>query len=97
MRVDEAKVAKLSSLLAEAGRAHHEALPGDDPEWARWYATFLKGELGELLGLTPSVDRIVDLLTLAQRRHQAEAADQPWPDHYARVLVELAGEAPAGG
>ena len=79
----------LPELLVGTGRAHHQAFietDGFDPEWPLWYAEYLIGHLRER-GYTGTQAELVAALVDADRAHQAEAADTPWPEFYAGRLL----------
>ena len=84
---------ELSSLLDETGKAHHRAFArsdGYDPEWASWYAPMLQAGIGDRLGRTITRSELTYLLIRAEREHAAAADGSPWPDFYARVILEAA-------
>ncbi len=79
----------LADLLMTAWRAHHDATGGPDPEWPRWYAGFLDGELGAFLGFDPDLETIEEWLTIADRRFLDDQTDSEWASAYAGVILEL--------
>jgi hypothetical protein len=87
------RVTRVGELLRETARAHHHATGGPDPEWPRWYATFLAGRLDEHLGSSPTIEQVEEWLRIGERRlreEHPEGAD--WVPVYAGVLVQLGGE-----
>lgn len=88
----EFKVGALAELLEQAGVRHHEAFAatnGDDPEWPLWYAAYLEDGIAEILGVTPARSRIVQCLLNAKEEHLSSDSDRPWPEFYARYILEL--------
>lgn len=86
-------VDRVAALLHEAGETHHlvyRIVDGDDPDWASWYADWLLrlSELPEILGATPVRSELVWLLVGLDKDYTASAPDAPWPDFYARRIVE---------
>ena len=82
---------ELAALLRETGERHHAAFiesDGADPEWALWYADYLQAHLWDRAGRLPSRGELVYLLVGAERAHAASGSDEPWPDAYARFLLE---------
>ncbi len=81
--------ARVSQLLAETGRAHHQAYlatDGEDPEWPIWYAGYIKEPLAEILGAGLTQSEIVYHLVAADR----EDGDGSWQDRYAARLIAAA-------
>ena len=82
---------ELADLLRETGQAHHAAYrasDGFDPEWAGWYAPWLQARLGDRLGRAVTRSELTYLLIRAEREQAAAADETPWPEYYARVLLE---------
>lgn len=78
-------------LLHQTGRAHHAAfitVDGADPEWPLWYAAYLQGPLGELLGYELSQSEIVYWLVRLDREYSETGSQEPWPQWYARMLLD---------
>ena len=81
----------LAELLVATGHAHHEAFlatDGADTEWPLW-----AGHLEPTLrahGYAGTRSELVAELVNADRAHQSDAADVPWPSFYAaRLLTTL--------
>lgn len=83
------RMTALADLLMAAWHAHHDATGGPDPEWPRWYAGFLDGELDPYVGFNPDVETIEEWLTIADRRFREEKAALEWAPAYAGVILEL--------
>ncbi|HLA44113.1 MAG TPA: hypothetical protein VJZ27_11790, partial [Aggregatilineales bacterium] len=67
---------KLTALMQETGKAHHQAFiesDGADPEWALWYAEHLQKKLGAILGIEFTKSDLVYLLISAQREQETRA------------------------
>ncbi len=85
--------AKVAALLDEAGETHHAVyriVDGEDPDWASWYADWLVrlSELPQHLGTTPVRSELVWMLVTLDRDYGEASPDEPWPDWYARRLIE---------
>jgi hypothetical protein len=83
----------ITSLLREAGRAHHvvyRITDGDDPDWASWYADWLLtlSELPSLLARVPPRSHLVHALVELDRE---SSGGEDWQAAYARGLVERFG------
>jgi hypothetical protein len=90
----EQKLAELAQLFREAGHAHHLAFlatNGDDPEWPRWYAEFLRPRLATVLDAGVSVEELAKILEQleADRKRTAPTAD--WPQFYAAYFLSQSG------
>jgi hypothetical protein len=86
-------VTAVADLLHEAAETHHvvyRIVDGDDPDWASWYADWLLelSELPQLLGRRPIRSELVYELVRLDREYTAAQPDEPWPQVYARALVE---------
>ena len=82
---------QLAALLKEAGERHHQAFQeadGADPEWALWYSGYLQAHLWDAAGRLPSRSELIYLLITAERAHAASGSDEPWPQAYARSLLD---------
>jgi glutaredoxin len=82
---------RLRDLLAEAGRAHHQAFAatnGEDEDWPIWYADHLLGPLRQQLGITLSKSQLIYCLMDADFEHKAVAPDSPWVEFFADQLQE---------
>lgn len=81
----------IAGILAETGRAHHEASAasdGEDPDWAIWYAEYARDKLAEQTGMDFTRSQLVYCLIRADIEHQARSPDSDWADFYAREIVE---------
>ena len=78
-------------LLAETGKAHHQAFiatDGDDPEWPMWYAEFMHTKLMDIMDLNFTQSELIYVLVAADLEHQDEAPDTEWFRFYAGFIVE---------
>jgi len=87
---------RIAGLLHEASETHHTVyriVDGDDPDWASWYADWLinLSELPGILGGAPVRSELVWLLVSLDKEYTAAAPESPWPDWYARRIVEHLG------
>jgi hypothetical protein len=92
----EDHLASVAALLHEAGETHHlvyRVVDGDDPDWASWYADWLLNlsELPQILGTTPVRSELVWLLVSLDKDYSQKSPDTPWPEWYARRIVEQLG------
>lgn len=81
----------IATILAETGRAHHEAFAatdGEDPDWAIWYANYARDKLAERTGMDFTLSELVYCLIRTDIEHQARSPDSDWADFYAREMVE---------
>lgn len=88
------RLRQLSELLAETGRAHHQAYietDGFDPDWPMWYADYLHERLTALLGARFTKSELVYLLITLDRALQRNAPGASWFDYYARALIKRYG------
>ena len=95
---DESQVQRLAALFQETGKAHHEAsleTDGADPEWPIWYANYLHDRLGPYLASPLTRSRLVFCLVETDDEHRAAHADEPWPEYYAKRVIECLGPAEA--
>ena len=84
----------LEELLAETGPAHHQAFiatNGEDPNWAEWYAEYLRLRLNTMLETGFSVSELAALLTEAEADRSKHTPDAEWPRSYAEYLLERFG------
>lgn len=84
----------LTSLLEEAGRAHHEAfrhVDGHDPHWPEWYAAYIEPRIGAITDEVPHRAELADMLTMADVRYREARSDLSWPAFYAELLVAALG------
>jgi hypothetical protein len=86
---DPVRTAALSDLLETAAAAHHDVTGGLGHDWAEWYAEFVADEIEGVLGFDPGADRLARWLRAVAARHGVEAADRPWPEYYAEVIVDM--------
>lgn len=85
---------ELTTVLREAGPAHHAAYietDGDDPEWPLWYANHVADDVRRILDRPDlTVSRLVWAFVDADQTHRVEAPDVPWSEFYAeRFIAEL--------
>lgn len=93
---DEVKVERLAALFKQTGEAHHEAFlqtNGEDPEWPLWYAEYLEDRLAPFLAAPLTRSRLVFCLIETDDEHRARDPDAPWPEYYARRVLECLGPA----
>ena len=87
---------RLTALPASfTRRARHTILSyrivdGDDPDWASWYADWLRdlSELPQLLGAAPVRSELVWLLVSLDKEYTTASPDTPWPQWYAGRIVK---------
>jgi len=84
---------QIAALLHEAAETHHQVYritDGTDPDWASWYADWLTrlSELPELLEARPVRSELTYELVRLDKEYNATASADPWPNYYARALVE---------
>jgi hypothetical protein len=99
--VDE-RTARISKVLREAARLHHDVYritDGADDDWASWYADWLArlSELPELLPMKPVPSELTYLLVKLDREYSSQPREEPWADFYARELVAHFAAAKGGG
>ena len=81
----------LVRVYEQTGHAHHEAfaaVDGVDPDWAIWYAEYLKPRFDEILEVELTKSEIVVLVQSLQQEHEARAAQEPWARFYAAQTFE---------
>ncbi len=88
------KQQKISQLLTEAGKLHHDVyriVDGDDPDWASWYADWLinLSELPKILGKRPVRSQLIYQLVDLGNKYENEHPKMAWQDFYAQQLVKL--------
>src|ERR671931_28640 len=93
---DTDTVGAIADVLQRAAETHHvvyRIVDGDDPDWASWYADWLieLSELPEILGSKPVRSELVWLLVQLDKDYSAASPDEPWPQWYARRIVEQLG------
>lgn len=84
---------RVAGLLHEAGETHHlvyRIVDGDDPDWASWYAGWLRdlSELPQILGAAPVRSELVWLLVSLDKEYTTASPDTPWPQWYAGRIVK---------
>jgi hypothetical protein len=85
-------VREISSLLTQAGMAHHEyeqnILKGVyDRDWARWYADYaLTNGLNRLLNTSLTLEQLTQLLVQTSSQYEAENPAQSWSDYTAEKI-----------
>ena len=82
---------KLAALMAETGKAHHDAFAatdGADPDWAIWYAGYLQAPLGKLLETSFTKSQLIYCLMSADLERAARAPDSVWSGFYADHFIE---------
>jgi hypothetical protein len=81
---------KLEDLCRDTKEAHLEAFrhtDGADPDWAAWYAAYLRAPMAALLGVEFSVEELARLLVEVEARRNAESPDAGWEPYYARFFL----------
>jgi len=86
------QVDRLAEILERAHEVHGvvtERTGGADPDWALFYAWWLRdwSDFPEVLGRSPSLSELTVELTRLDARYRAEAVTAPWPRAYAEWLV----------
>jgi hypothetical protein len=84
---------RVAELFHEAGETHHlvyRIVDGDDPDWASWYADWLRdlSELPQILGTTPVRSELVWLLVTLDKEYTKASPGTPWPQWYAERTLE---------
>lgn len=85
-------VKEISSLLTQAGMAHHEyeqnILKGVyDRDWANWYANYaLTNGFDRLLNASLTVEQLTQLLVQTNSQYEAETPIQSWSDYTAEKI-----------
>lgn len=87
------RVDRVAALLQEAGETHHlvyRIVDGDDPDWASWYADWLRdlSELPQVLGAAPIRSELVWLLVTLDKEYTKAGPSTPWPEWYAKRVLE---------
>jgi hypothetical protein len=93
---------RIAALLHEAGETHHivyRIVDGDDPDWASWYADWLRehSELPEILGATPVRSELVWLLVGLDKEYVRDGPEEAWPQWYAARLLAHFDHRSSGG
>ena len=78
----------IAEILAETGRAHHEAFDGEDPDWPIWYADYARDKLAETAGMELTKSQLIHCLMQADIEHQARSPESDWAGFYAAEMVE---------
>jgi len=84
---------QIATLLHEAAETHHQVYritDGTDADWASWYADWLTrlSELPELLETRPVRSELTYELVRLDSEYNATKSSDPWPNYYARALIE---------
>jgi hypothetical protein len=87
------RIDRVAGLLHEAGETHHlvyRIVDGDDPDWASWYANWLRdlSELPQILGAAPVRSELVWLLVTLDKQYTKADPSTPWPQWYAERMLE---------
>ena len=87
------RTSRIAALLREASETHHlvfRIVDGEDPDWASWYADWLidHSELPQIIGTAPVRSELVWLLVGLDKDYTRTGSPTPWPEHYARGIVE---------
>jgi hypothetical protein len=86
---DQDTITQLGRLLGAAARAHHEAHgDGPAPDWAKWYAVRLEGDIDTYLGFEATAEQIAGWLVEADRRFRSEEPETRWPYFYAELILD---------
>ena len=89
--MDDELKKKISALMVETGKAHHEAFlatDGADPDWPIWYAGYLQEPLGKLLETSFTKSQLVYCLMNADFERDALARESIWHEFYADHFME---------
>lgn len=81
----------LAALFLDAGRAHAEAFTdheGSDPDWAIWYAGYLRDRLNRRLGTVFTNQDLVKLLVEVAEERQVTGGERPWHEFFASAFEE---------
>jgi hypothetical protein len=90
----ESTVAQLlDETESEHGAYEQEELGGQrDEEWASWYAGYaLEHDIGDVLGTTPEIGRLAEVLTEATAEREREGSEQGWSEYAAAMVVDRLG------
>jgi hypothetical protein len=87
---------RIAALLEEVAETHHRVYritDGADDDWASWYADWLLhlSELPAILGTAPVRSELVYVMVDLDKQYTRAQPDQPWPQYYARELVNRFG------
>jgi hypothetical protein len=91
--VAEERVEQIAELLRQAGEVHHAVFAdtgGEDDDWATFYSDWLLAHspLATLLGRVPVRSRLTRDLVTWDEEYTANDPAEPWPQWYARKLME---------
>jgi hypothetical protein len=75
--------------LLESAKEDHDRADDDGHHWADWYARYLADQV-DRYGIDAEPDTLSAWLATAERVHQREAPEAPWPEFYARFLLRAA-------
>lgn len=81
----------LIGLLLEAGRAHHAAFSatdGADPDWAIWYADYVKEPFAQRLNMNFHKSQLIYCLMDADFEHKTRSPGRNWSEYYADEIIE---------
>lgn len=81
----------LAALFLDAGRAHAEAFTEHeetDPDWAIWYASYLRDRLNARLGTEFTTQDLVKLLLQADQERRVCMAERSWHECFADFFEE---------
>ena len=87
------RIERVGELLHEAGETHHlvyRIVDGDDPDWASWYADWLRhlSKPSQILGVAPVLSELVWLLVTLDQDYTKAGPSTPWPQWYAERMLE---------
>jgi hypothetical protein len=88
------RTARVAAILEEAERAHaaiSAKTAGADPEWALFYAWWLRGwsDLPELIRSTPTMSGLIHELVRLDRAYRRDRGAVTWSEFYARELLSI--------
>ncbi len=81
----------VTSLMSDAGAAHHQAFlatDGDDPEWPMWYSEHLYEPLSELLDTPFTRSQLIYCLMNAEFEREARDPAADWTRYYTDHFIE---------
>ena len=87
------RVRQVADLLHEAGEIHHvyfSDTDGADDDWATFYSEWLLAHspLPALLGRRPVRSHLTRDLVVCDEEYSSLRVDEPWPQWYAKKLLE---------
>lgn len=85
---------RAAEILEQAEHAHaaiSASTGGADPEWALFYAWWLRdwSALPEVLGTKPTLSLLVHELVRLDRAYRADPGGRRWSDVYAEALLAV--------